>query len=306
MDLLQSIKNLKNFLPLLRQQKDILYTSLLFDQKADTLTQLALNSNSKGVTNDKYGNTEIIVSLTTYGRRLYRVHLTIESLMQQSMKANRIVLWLSDEFKDTLPQTLLKQTKRGLDIRYCKDIRSYTKLVPSLREFPEATIITVDDDIIYEYDVLENLIVPHLKDQKSIFANRIHLMKKDAKGKLESYMKWKWSAPYTGRTDKCNFLTGVGGVLYPPNSLDKEVLNEKVFLDICKYADDIWFTAMALKAGTPIIKTFTFNSKGEGYLENIHVQETGLSIQNIDPISCRNDYQIESVFSKYDLYKLIQ
>lgn len=155
MDLLQSIKNLKNFLPLLRQQKDILYTSLLFDQKADTLTQLALNSNSKGVTNDKYGNTEIIVSLTTYGRRLYRVHLTIESLMQQSMKANRIVLWLSDEFKDTLPQTLLKQTKRGLDIRYCKDIRSYTKLVPSLREFPEATIITVDDDIIYEYDVLK-------------------------------------------------------------------------------------------------------------------------------------------------------
>ena len=131
-------------------------------------------------------------------------------------------------------------------------------------------------------------------------------MVKDKRGKLESYMKWRWSIPYTGHADKCNFLTGVGGVLYPPHSLDNEVFNEKVFLDICKYADDVWFTAMALKAGTPIIKTFTFNPKGEGYLENSYVQDTGLSIQNIDPSSCRNDSQIESVFSRYDLYKLIQ
>ena len=35
-------------------------------------------------------------------------------------------------------------------------------------------------------------------------------------------------------------LTGVGGILYPVNSLNKEVFNEKVFLNICATNDDIW------------------------------------------------------------------
>lgn len=40
---------------------------------------------------------------------------------------------------------------------------------------------------------------------------------------------------------------GYGGVLYPPGAFDEEVFNEKVFMRLCPYADDIWFFAMALK-----------------------------------------------------------
>lgn len=306
MNILQSIKNLKNIYPLVRGLKDEALVNLTFNHKADMLTDKALHSTASGTTSDKYGDSEVIVSLTTFGRRLSRVYLTIESLMQQSMPANRIVLWISDEFQSRpLPRLLQNQMKRGLEVGFCKDIRSYTKLVPSLRAFPEATIITVDDDLIYDVDVLETLITHHLTSPKVICANRIHLMKKSSGGKLQTYMNWDWHIPYTGKADKLNFLTGVGGVLYPPHCLDPEVLNEKVFLDICKFADDVWFTAMAIKAGTPIIKTCTFSSKGEGYIDNTEVQDLALHNLNIDPTICRNDVQIEAVFTKYDLYKLI-
>ena len=301
--MIQSLKNLKNFYPLLRGIKSEIIESIRFGQKEDFLTSLTLNSNKSGVTEKQYGNSEVIVSLTTYGRRLSRVYLTIESLMQQSMHANRIVLWISEEFRDQeLPMYLQLQMSRGLEVRYCKDIRSYTKLIPSLRAFPNAIIITVDDDLIYDSDVLETLIVPYLKNPNAIYSNRIHKMKKNNDGTLMSYMDWEWHAPYAEGTDKMNFLTGVGGVLYPPRSLDPEVLNEDVFLDICRYADDVWFTAMALKANTSIVKTRTFNVRGEGYIDNIYVQDTALHNQNIDPNNCRNDIQIKAVFKKYDIY----
>lgn len=301
--MIQSLKNLKNFYPLLRGVKNEIIESIRFGQKEDFLTSLTLNSNKRGVTEKQYGNNEVIVSLTTFGRRLSRVYLTIESLMQQSMPANRIILWISEEFKEQkLPMYLQLQMSRGLEVRYCKDIRSYTKLIPSLRAFPNATIITVDDDLIYDSDVLETLIVPYLKNPNAIYSNRIHKMKKNNDGTLMSYMDWEWHAPYTEGSDKMNFLTGVGGVLYPPKSLDPEVLNEDVFLDICKYADDVWFTAMALKANTSIVKTQTFNVCGEGYIDNIYVQDTALHNQNIDPNNCRNDIQIKAVFKKYDIY----
>ena len=48
------------------------------------LEQSILSSASVGVSSDKYCDTEIVVSLTTYGRRLYDVCYTIESLMQQT------------------------------------------------------------------------------------------------------------------------------------------------------------------------------------------------------------------------------
>lgn len=306
MNIIQSFKNLKNIFPLMRSLKSQATEELKFSSKADFLTDKTLHSTTMGVTETVYNDTEIVVSLTTYGRRLQRVYLTIESLMQQSMLANRIVLWISEDYKNkSLPMMLQLQMKRGLEVRYSKDIRSYTKLVPSLKAFPDATIITVDDDLLYDCDMLESLIVSHLSDAKSIYANRIHLMKKDGKGKLLSYMKWDWHAPYTGSADKLNFLTGVGGVLYPPHSLAPEVLDEDVFLKICKYADDVWFSAMALKAGTPIIKTNTFDERGEGYIDNVLVQDVALHNQNIDPNSCRNDEQIKAVFEKYHLYELL-
>ena len=49
--MIQSLKNLKNFYPLLRGIKSEIIESIRFGQKEDFLTSLTLNSNKSGVTN---------------------------------------------------------------------------------------------------------------------------------------------------------------------------------------------------------------------------------------------------------------
>lgn len=303
--------NPKNVVSKIRQRLGMISDSnrlihqVRYNQKRYMLEQNILHGREPGITDEKYCGHGIIVSLTTYSKRIYDVHLTVESIMEQTMKANRIVLWLDYSFeKQPLPAALQRLQKRGLEIAYCKDIRSYTKLVPSLKKFPDDAIITVDDDLIYEFDVLEKLINAYRDDPSYIYCNRFHLMRPDGRGKLLPYMQWEWNSAGT-EADIWNFPTGVGGVLYPPHSLDEEVFNESVFLDICKYADDVWFKAMAMKKGTLSRKVYTHNPKGDDFLLNESVQDIGLRRINTQG-DFLNDRQIDAVFTKYGLYRLLK
>ncbi|MBQ3784440.1 MAG: hypothetical protein II838_13545 [Lachnospiraceae bacterium] len=252
-----------------------------------------------GITSEKYCDKKIIVSLTSFGRRVNSVCYAIESLMQQVKKANRIVLWLGEkDYNGLIPYSLRKQEERGLEIRRTKDIRSYTKIIPSLKEFPDDVIITIDDDIMYDFDVIGNLIASYQKNPKGIHACRCHIIKYKSNGDIMPYNKWQWSS-FDAQNNFNNFFTGVGGVLYPPNSFDSEVFNEKVFLDICKTADDVWLNAMARKKGTMIVKVPTKNALGEDYVELQDVQDMALNTVNV--ASSHNDVQLQKVWAKYSL-----
>ena len=149
-----------------------------YQLRANYLVDRMLHDSESGVCSKRYGGEEVIVSLTTYGKRLYDVALAIESIMQGSMKPNRIVLWLGYELKDTpLPIAVQRQQRRGLQVAFCADIRAHTKLIPSLKAWPETAIITVDDDCLYDYDVVEKLVNMHLAHPQHIIANRIHRMR---------------------------------------------------------------------------------------------------------------------------------
>ena len=105
----------------------------LFFQRKMIMDDHLLHLKESGVTSHRYGDADIIVSLTTYGRRIHSVYATIESLMEQTMKANRIILWLDTSFQGKpLPQSIEMLKQRGLEVAFCKDVRSYTKLVPAL------------------------------------------------------------------------------------------------------------------------------------------------------------------------------
>lgn len=101
-----------------------------------------------GVSNTQYTSHDIIVSLSTYGKRIWDVYLAIESVMQQTYKPNRIILNLDYLFKDVvLPITIQRQQKRGLEINYCEDIKSFKKLIPTAIKYPDAAIIIFIMDI---------------------------------------------------------------------------------------------------------------------------------------------------------------
>lgn len=136
-----------------------LLNRLNYTIKRDALITKTRCSTESGIEQTKFCDHEVVVSLTTYGKRLYEVASTIESIMQGTMKPNRIVLWLEEGLKDTpLPILLQRQQTRGLEIGYCEDLRSYKKLIPTLIKYPDAVIITIDDDAIYNCDVVEKLV----------------------------------------------------------------------------------------------------------------------------------------------------
>lgn len=265
------------------------------------LEQQMLCCTSKGVTDTKYGDSEIIVSLTTYGTRINYVGLTIESIMQQTMKANRIILWLyTDDYNNDLPEVLKRQQNRGLEIReYKKDIRSYKKLIPTLKHFPEAAVITLDDDLLYDYDILERLIKSYQRNPKYISACRTHLITLTEEGSIMPYCKWIHYSHETSNNDLLFATTG-GGVLFPPHSLCDEAINEDVFTTICPTADDIWVKAMILLSNSKIIKVPTKSKKGNEFIGIPEVQDNALYKTNTGALQM-NDKQLQAVMKKYNL-----
>lgn len=275
---------------------------MVSQNRMDYLRDKTLNSHESGISDEKCCESELVVSLTTFGKRIYDVYLAIESIMQGSIKPNRIILWLSEEeFKGKpLPRTLELQRKRGLQVEYCEDIRSYKKLIPTLKLYPDSCIVTIDDDVMCEFDVVERLLNSHLNHPNAVCACRMHEVKLDENGRLKGYLDWNWDIVKCDKASSLLFPTGVGGVLYPPHCLPDEVLNEKVFMSICPYADDVWLYAMELMHGTPAVKTYT--GKKYYFVDIPSYAINSLSAQNTNAANCRNDVQIKAVFDKYQLY----
>lgn len=195
---------------------------------------------------------KIVVSLTSFPGRIHLVHKTIQTILIQSEKPDFVELWLAKEQfpnrEKDLPQELLDLVQFGLEICWCMDIRSFKKLVPSLSKNPDSIIVTADDDVYYSPDWLERLYTSYLKDKNSIHCH---------KATKFSYVQGKFDAIGGGKayyqgSSFLNKLVGVGGVLYPANSLDEEVKKSELFTMLAPTNDDIWFWFMAIRAGTKI------------------------------------------------------
>lgn len=276
------------------------YNKIYYSECAQHLTHLALSSKEKGVAETVVGNEEIIVSLTTHGRRLFEVYLAIESVMQGSVKPNRIILWLPKELEEKdLPQTLVNQVQRGLEVRYTEDLGPHTKLIPTLKVFPDSAIITIDDDIIYPYDTVEMLVFAHCKNPHAICANRILDIQLDSEGHPIPMQNWKELDDKERNNDK-NFFEGVGGVLYPPHCFSSEVFNQSVFKEICPKADDVWFNCMALLSNTSVLSA-NLHYPHFPLLINESIQDSALWKTNNNEDYPFNDEQLKRVMAKYNL-----
>ena len=234
--------------------------------------------------NQEERDEKIIVSLTTFPERINKIHIVINQLLTQTVKPDKLILWLAEnqfpnKEKD-LPEKLLKLKDYGLTIAWCEDLRSYKKLIPTLRDYKNEIIITYDDDIYYEKDSIEKLFKAYLKDKNCIHANRYSKLyfKKDS-WKLYKAKNLYFDLNSNKKPDYKNTIIGCGGVLYPPNSLSQEVLNVEKFKSLIPTQDDIWFWAMAVLNQTKINIVDGFTSD---LITVEDTQEFGLCKQNCD------------------------
>lgn len=191
---------------------------------------------------------KLIASLTSYPARIDKIWIAIESIFHQTVKPDKIILWLADsQFPNKmndLPQNLTELCSRGLEIRFCKDYKSHKKYYYAMKEFPKDIVILFDDDIIYPSDTIRKLLKYHRKYPDSVIGISTFM----PSPKISS-MPSQWVADESRKAMApmvTNQVFSGAGSLWPPNSLDKRVFDVETFMLIAPYADDLWLYIMML------------------------------------------------------------
>lgn len=269
---------------------------------------------------------KIIVSLTSFPARINIVVKTIKTLLTQTLKPDAVILWLAPEQfpngENDLPQELLDLKQYGLTIDWYIDIRSYKKIIPTLKKYPNAVVITTDDDIYYAPDTVESLYKSYLEHRNEVHAHRCDWLKVveedvqtphpnplpqgagehacDAQTQ-KKVIKWEKTRElyldrHRGVASFHNRLTGYGAVLYPPNCFYKDVCDESLIKELIPTHDDIWLWAMATLNGykTRLVKGY---SESINYVENS--QQYGLCKINKKGVGMSLDEAYEIMLKKY-------
>lgn len=241
---------------------------------------------------------EVIISLTSFSKRIDKVYLTICTLFEQKYKADKIILWLSkDEFIneiDSLPRELKNLMKCGLKVKFCDDLKPHKKYYYSMKENPTSIIITVDDDVFYPNNVIGELIRLHKKYPKNVICTRAHLMIIE-NNKIQSYSRWKTDVNIDEEPKLLLCPTGVGGVLYPPKCLSNEVFNKEAIFKTCLTADDLWLKFIGLINGVEVVKSKKYEYT---FLAISKSQKNALSNDNVK--KNQNDVQLERIIKLYE------
>lgn len=234
----------------------------------------------------------IIVSLTTFPKRIHHVHLAIESILRGAVKPDKIILWLSGEqfaSYDSLPQSLRDLQERGLEIRLVEgDIRSYKKFMYAIEEYKNDLLVTADDDIYYRTDWLKELVDGHKAHPEDVIVNYCFDIRYDADGHRLPYPEWGNNV----REGEHLFFGSGGGVLFPQGCLGEEACNMDLALRVCPKADDIWLNAMVRRSGRTIRRTHYYST----ILPVMIIGDERLANTNVES---GNDEQMEALEAYY-------
>ena len=234
-----------------------------------------------------------IVSLTSYPARIGTIHETISSILSQTVVPERIMLWLAwEQFehkKDDLPSDLLKLEAYGLEILFCDDLKPHKKYYYTMADYPDAIVITMDDDVIYPSDTIEKLKESYIKHPRAVSAMRVHRMSFTG-GVLDPYESWGFNDDsFYDSPSLLAMATGVGGVLYPPHCFSSEIFDKQDIYDTCLFGDDLWLKMNEVVNGIPTV--LAAPSRKLEYVGG--TQETALWLDNKE--AGKNDIQIRGI-----------
>ncbi len=235
---------------------------------------------------------ELIVSVTSYRPRFPGLATALKSILRQTIKADRTILWIDHTDLEFIPRNVLDLEDRGLEIKSVKTpMRSYAKIIPALQRFPDAFLVTADDDLRYRPDWLERLVAEY-QGLNEVICHRAHQIRVGVGNMPGPYPTWEKEI---GARDPSPliFATGVGGVLYPPKILHPDVTDVETFKSLCPIEDDVWLYWMARRNGIMAHKIgprFNFD-----YIEGS--QDVALHHQNVG--EKKNDIQIAAMIARY-------
>lgn len=234
-----------------------------FLQKLDNKT-IQKETLSGYVLNTEPREETVTASLTSFPARIEYVHWAIKSLMLQSYKPDRVVLWLSEEqFPDhKLPAQLTALQENGLEIYFVPDnLYGHKKHYDALRAQKEnELVITFDDDIIYPPNSIEKLIKTHKKFPNCVVCNRAQAMYYLKDGTMQNPGRWKTISNIGLKEPTYQLLpSNGGGCLYPFGAVKKDLVDAELIKKTALKADDLWVMFVCAESGTKVIKTCKYH-----------------------------------------------
>lgn len=206
------------------------------------------------------GVSKVIVSFTSYPKRIETVADCAVTLLRQTLQPDAVVLWLSrmdfPQGDAELPGNLLALSDwGGLEIRWVDETYGcHDKYYWVMKEFPGDIVITADDDVLYPPTFVQQLVATHYKYRDSVISYRTHCIRKSADGYFAPYSNWVFEQLDFLDCPRFDLLpTGVGGVLYPPYWSDDDLFNLKVIQGSLKNADDLWLYIYGRMKGSSVV-----------------------------------------------------
>ena len=242
----------------------------------------------------------VIVSLTSFPARFDTLDICIKSLFAQSVKPDKIVLYLGKECDDILlPGRLTVLEKYGLEIKKgYADIRPHKKYLFAMQEYPEDIIITVDDDLMYDRNMIKSLLESYKRNPSAVSTRRVHRITSFG-GDLEPYDKF--DKCWTKMTEPSHILlsTNGAGTLFPPGCLPEEAFDIDTIKKLCLDADDIWIKFMLIKKGVPVVWVKSHQSMPP---EIPGTQKVALYYANTDRDNSNNDRCIQAMEEHFNIH----
>lgn len=248
---------------------------------------------------------EVIVSMTTYPKRTKAVPQALLPLLHQTVAPDRIVLCLAREDfpeADLVAYPEIAEAERnGVQILWSeRTLGPHDKYFWTMRSFPDAIVITVDDDLIYPLNLVEMLLETHFRHPQAVVAWRTHLVKaiggtqEEGPLRLAPYADWTLEQKLHLDEPRCDLLaTGGAGALYPPRIFDEALFDEDGIRELAPCADDLWMLLHELRSRIPVVNVpSTYELR---YVPDS--QECALCHENLDRGG--NDVVLAKLFERY-------
>lgn len=118
-----------------------------------------------------YHHENIYVTLTSWKGRINFIHKGLETLLNNTIKPKKIILNLAiEEFPGKelqLPKEIIYLLKkyRNFEVFWVKKNNNvFKKIIPTINRYKKSLIISVDDDILYPNDLIENMLKCYKKE----------------------------------------------------------------------------------------------------------------------------------------------
>ena len=262
------------------------------------VASLAIPQNPWGKRARRRATVPVVVCMTSHPGRIRHAWIAVETLLRQDVTPTKLILFLNDEEFPTreLPGSIVRQTRRGLVVHWLTtDGRSYDKLLPARRLFPDCNIITVDDDKYFPANLVRLLTESAKNNPQAVVGARGWKINATTPGSFTYGAGWqRVTQPERGHD---LFMPGGNGCLYPPSSLDTRVDDLKVAETICPTADDIWFWAALSAAGTESI------CLGLNAHQSVSPQSKSEALSHINVTA--NDRQWKAAIEHFELHGFI-